>query len=564
MPSEAEASVRGNLEAKNRSEYSFSARVISSSTPRVKSASSASKISYRAPLAGDAGDLPPGMSANAPDLPFHSNDVEKGTRDEKNVGTGEKDEIVAWEEAAGSPNHYHGLGRLGKKLLTLGVEERGIWPVPLNERVDRPYSKIFFVWFSMNFNILSNAGTGHLRTGIAGYMSDHSILQPAMLCFPLLPVSLLVTIHVLLLITTAISKLDLGTKIRHAPDDNLPLFLRALASVTNGNLSWTVGIVVMAVISLLVSFCGYTVLNWYERVAWIPVLVTFLVALGVGGKHLSSPPPAEPASAVAVLGFASTLAGFAITFSGMAADFSSYFKPTVSNWKLFFSAYLGYLIPIVGIQCFGAAVVVVVGSIPDWEQGYEGGNVGGLLEAMLHPVGGFGKFLTVLLSLSVAPNIAATFYSISINIQVVVPYFVRVPRYIFSVVATAIVVPISIVGAHRFYDTLVNFLGLIGYWASAFVAIVLVEHLCFRKSYPSPSAYPLKAWNRPDLLPSGVAAVGAGILSFGLVIPSMHQVWYVGPIAEKTGDIGFEVAFVVSGILYWIFRSLEVRLRGRV
>ena len=31
----------------------------------------------------------------------------------------------------------------------------GILPVPLDERTDKPYSKIFFIWFSMNVNILS-------------------------------------------------------------------------------------------------------------------------------------------------------------------------------------------------------------------------------------------------------------------------------------------------------------------------------------------------------------------------------------------------------------------------
>ena len=76
-------------------------------------------------------------------------------------------------------------------------------------------------------------------------------------------------------------------------------------------------------------------------------------------------------------------------------------------------------------------------AVPEWQRGYEGGNVGGLLEAMLHPVKGFGKFLTVLLSLSVAANIAATFYSISINMQILVPSLLSVPRYVFSIVATA-------------------------------------------------------------------------------------------------------------------------------
>lgn len=90
------------------------------------------------------------------------------------------------------------------------------------------------------------------------------------------------------------------------------------------------------------------------------------------------------------------------------------------------------------MQCLGAAVAIAAPSVPAWDEGFAGGtDVGGLLEAMLHPTKGFGKFLTVLLSLSVAGNIAATFYSISINIQVFVPWLVRVPRYVFSILATA-------------------------------------------------------------------------------------------------------------------------------
>lgn len=70
----------------------------------------------------------------------------------------------------------------------------------------------------------------------------------------------------------------------------------------------------------------------YERLAWIPVLITCIIVLGVGGKHLSNPPPMEPATAAAVLSFASTLAGFSITYSGLSCDFTSYFRPTVSRY----------------------------------------------------------------------------------------------------------------------------------------------------------------------------------------------------------------------------------------
>jgi len=238
------------------------------------------------------------------------------------------------------------------------------------------------------------------------------------------------------------------------------------------------------------------------------------------------------------------------------------FKIFFASWKFFLSSYAGLLLSIILLQCFGAAVAVAVPSVPAWEQGYAGGNVGGLLEAMLSPLGNFGKFLTVLLSLSLTSNLVAAFYSISINLQVFIPILAVIPRYVFSVVAAAIIIPISIVGAHRFIDTLTNFLGLVGYWASAYVAVVIIEHLYFRKN--DFSLYDVTAWNVPQCLPSGIAAIAAGVLSFGMVIPCMSQIWFTGPIARKTGDIGFEVAFVVSGILYFPFRWLEIRWRGFV
>jgi purine-cytosine permease-like protein len=122
------------------------------------------------------------------------------------------------------------------------------------------------------------------------------------------------------------------------------------------------------------------------------------------------------------------------------------------------------------------------------------------------------------------------------------------------------VIPVSVVGAHRFYDTLVNFLGLVGYYSSVYCAIVVVEHLLFRHN--DPTAYDVKNWNTPRRLPSGIAALMAGIGSFGLIVPSMNQVWFVGPFAKTTGDIGFEVAFVMSAILYVPFRAMEIKIRG--
>jgi len=114
------------------------------------------------------------------------------------------------------------------------------------------------------------------------------------------------------------------------------------------------------------------------------------------------------------------------------------------------------------------------------------------------------------------------------------------------------------VGAHRFYDTLTNFLAVLGYWASIFGAIILVEHFVFRHN--SFATYNLRDWNSPRRLPTGLAALGACILACGLVVPSMDQTWWVGPIGKRTGDIGFELGFFAAGLFYVGTRKLELML----
>jgi hypothetical protein len=43
----------------------------------------------------------------------------------------------------------------------------------------------------------------------------------------------------------------------------------------------------------------------------------------------------------------------------------------------------------------------------------------------------------------------------------------------------------------------------------------------------------------------------------------MDQTWWVGPIGKKTGDIGFELAFFMTGLIYGGTRKLELTLQPR-
>ncbi|CUA72398.1 Purine-cytosine permease fcyB [Rhizoctonia solani] len=337
---------------------------------------------------------------------------------------------------------------------------------------------------------------------------------------------------------------------------------QTLSVVSGGKMSWNVGIVVISLISLLISFFGYRILNWYERVAWFPVLVMYLVVLGVGGRHLMHGHEEAPlAPAKSVLSFGATVAAFIISYAALMSDYTNYMRVDVASWRVFLFSYLGLLLPTASIQLVGAAFAASLPSNPSWQAGYDAAGIGGLIDAVLSPTNGFGKFLTVLLALSVIANMSPTLYSFGISSQVVLPFTARLPRYVFSIAGTGILIPLAIVGSTRFEETLVDFLGLVGYWSSTFVAVIAVEHVVIRKR--DWSAYDISAWNAPRRLPPGIAALGACVCTFGLIVPCMDQVWFTGPIAKTTGDIGFEVGLFLTGMVYVPLRRLERRVFGR-
>lgn len=214
----------------------------------------------------------------------------------------------------------------------------------------------------------------------------------------------------------------------------------------------------------------------------------------------------------------------------------------------------------------GAAMGTTAPHVPSWTAAYDALGVGGVFVAMLTPVAGegFGRFVAVVLAFTLLGNMAATTYSITLNLQMVAPAgtaLLRVPRALFAVVITAVVIPVGIRAAAGFFANLENFVGLIGYWSASFIAVVVTEHLVFRRG--DCASYGLEAWNSASRLPPGVAAIAAAVLSYGIVVPGMAQVWYVGPIAETTGDIGLELALVMGALLYVPLRALEKRIAGR-
>lgn len=73
----------------------------------------------------------------------------------------------------------------------------------------------------------------------------------------------------------------------------------------------------------------------------------------------------------------------------------------------------------------------------------------------------------------------------------------------------------------------------------------------------------MEAWNDPHHpnLAKGYAAIFTFLTSIGLIVVSMSQDWWTGPVAKAgTGDIALFVSFVYSVLAFSIARTLELRM----
>ncbi|THG92942.1 hypothetical protein EW026_g8143 [Hermanssonia centrifuga] len=304
-------------------------------------------------------------------------------------------------------------------------------------------------------------------------------------------------------------------------------------------------------------------MHWYESAVWIPNVITFIVMLGIGGKHFVNAPPSAPVTASNVITFATTAASSVISWCTMTPDAGVYHSKKASSLRIFLYTYIGLFIASITVHFLGVIFAASAPNVPTWEAGFDNGNnIGGLINAILSPLGGFGKFLTALLALSIPSACAPTMYIFGSSFMTIGSFFAKVPRYVYVIISEAILIPVAIVGATQFYATFVDVLSLIGYWSSAFAVIVLVEHFVFRKN--DFSSYKMEDWNQPRRLPVGLAAVLAFFCAFGIIIPSMSQVWYTGPIAKAgTGDIGIPAGCAVAFVVCLVLRSIEKSWTGR-
>ncbi|KAL7422679.1 hypothetical protein Q5752_001970 [Cryptotrichosporon argae] len=487
------------------------------------------------------------------------------------------------------------LDAMNRKLeAKLGIEARGIERVPDTARTDHRIYGNLFVWLAAN-TVLPTFGVGILGPLLFFMNVGDSLLTIFFFCLiGGIPASFCATFGPKLglrqMTSARFSWGYWGAKIVALLNcvacvgwsmSNTIAGAQALQAVGEFKFSAAVGTVIIAICTLVLGLFGYKYVHKFETYAWIPTAITFLVMLGVSAKHfISLPMPVGQAEASDVLSFGGVIFSFLLGWVSLASDYNVYMPAEAKSWKVFMWTYLGIVTPCILVMWLGSAVAAtaLAGSYGEgsdtavaWYNAYEENELGGLLyQVMVPPLKGGGKFFIVLLVLSVIANNIINVYSMGLSISVISRYLAAVPRIVWPFFITAIYIPLAIVGANHFAETLEDFLSVLGYWLAIFVTVVLEEHFLFRKGdYANYNA--AESWNRPDRLPVGIAAAGAFCVGVAGAVLGMAQVWYIGPIGAAVGgtansfggDVGFELAAAFTAIVFPPLRWLELKYLRR-
>ncbi|CEJ59010.1 hypothetical protein PMG11_07648 [Penicillium brasilianum] len=340
----------------------------------------------------------------------------------------------------------------------------------------------------------------------------------------------------------------------------------ALTAVSDGHVSLILGIIILAVVALIISFVGLKAILFYERWAWIVFFVIFMIIFGQTGKYADNTAPATATGANlagAVLSLIAVVYGSSASWCTMASDYYVHYPANVSRVKVFFMTTFGIAIPTSIGMIAGCIVASALSNKSDWSSAYEEG-IGYLIQDMIYPRG-FAKFLLTLLVLSGINVNVISIYSSAISFQQLSRPFARVPRFIWTIFCFICILALAIGGRQKLNTYLQNFLSLLGYWCTSYAVILFEEHYVFRKG--NFDNYDLEGWNDPARLPLGIGAAVAFALGVVAWVVGMDETWFIGPLAGLIGDYGGDVAneftFVVTALSYLPARYLELKYFGR-
>jgi NCS1 nucleoside transporter family len=304
-----------------------------------------------------------------------------------------------------------------------------------------------------------------------------------------------------------------------------------------------VWLLVVVVAQMALAAFGHNMVQAFERYAFPILGVLFVVGaiivfskshVSTGGGH------AIPG---AWLIECSAALGYAVGWNPYASDYTRYFHKTVKSTSIAAAAFLGVFVSCVFLESAGAAMVSAAGKAANVDPGV----YSGLMPTWLGDL--------TLIGIA-AGAIAANALNIYSGAMSALALGIRIPlskaRAAVAIVFGVIGFFLALSGLHNAGEKYNNFLLVIAYWITPWLAVVFVDRFLRRGQDVTKLALS-RTFNNP----SGVIAMFIGMaVSIWLF---SNQTEYLGLVPKHhpaVGDITPFVGFVVSAVIYTLLRLI--------
>jgi len=448
-------------------------------------------------------------------------------------------------------------GTYGDKVIA--VEPGGAEFIPLNERHGRPL-QLFWTWTSPNMEFAT------VFVGLLGILLGLSFWAT----------------FIAIVIGTALGSITQGILSTSGPQYGVPQMVlsrrgfgywgNALPAGINSvvaGIGWfavnsvsgalalnalthlpeVLCLLIVVALQLAVAFLGYNLIHAFERYAFPVLVIIFLIASAwtLSKAHPGATHQTIPGAFLIELG---ATFGYAVGWNPYASDYTRYFKPDADKKAIAFWAGLGLLLSCVLLETVGAAA----------------GTIAGVVSNANPTAGWTGIFPTWLRDLTllaiviggIAAN-ALNIYSGAISFTAIgfkLPLAAR--RAIVALGFGAIGFFVGWAGLHNAGEDYNNFLLIIAYWIAPWLAVIFCDMYLRRRQDPAQIERLL--FNRKYTNWAGPVAmlVGAGI-SIWLFSNQTKYIGLVPTHAPDTGDLTFEVGFVLTAVIYLTWRLIADR-----
>lgn len=303
-------------------------------------------------------------------------------------------------------------------------------------------------------------------------------------------------------------------------------------------------LLIMVVIQAIVSVYGHNLIHWVEKVSALVLAVIFvlLTVYAWGHIHFNIAENVKAQGAMGTSGAFILSIGVVLSYMmgwmTFSSDYSRYLPQNSSFAKTFAAAFWGNVIPSVWLELLGAGLATVKNVVVPTD----------LISGILPHALGVITMLGIMLG-TVTANVL-NIYSGSLSLLSMDVKWIRAitpKRWVAALLIGILGGILSYIGGRSgYYNNYSNFLYVLSYWVSPWLAIVLTDYFLFRRHSVDVTDF----YEKSGTVRAGFYAL---IIGFAVSMPFFNQQLMTGFIAAKypqIGDLSYYVSFVVAALVY--------------